>query len=118
MDGIDEAEGLNGSVLIIGFGRFGQVAQPGARWRAASTSRIIDNDTEMIRAAGEFGFKVYYGDGTRLDVLHATGAGTGAGHPGLRRQAGRRATASSSWCRRVPAGACSCAPTTAATRWS
>ena len=29
----------------------------------------------MIRAAGQFGFKVYYGDGTRLDVLHASGAG-------------------------------------------
>jgi glutathione-regulated potassium-efflux system protein KefB len=28
----------------------------------------------MIRAAGRFGFKVYYGDGTRLDVLHASGA--------------------------------------------
>lgn len=29
----------------------------------------------MIRAAAQFGFKVYYGDGTRLDVLHASGAG-------------------------------------------
>jgi glutathione-regulated potassium-efflux system protein KefB len=29
----------------------------------------------MIRAAGNFGFKVYYGDGARLDVLHASGAG-------------------------------------------
>jgi glutathione-regulated potassium-efflux system protein KefB len=35
---------------------------------------IIDTDTEMIRSAEEFGFKVYYGDGTRLDVLHASGA--------------------------------------------
>jgi glutathione-regulated potassium-efflux system protein KefB len=30
----------------------------------------------MIRAAAEFGFKIYYGDGTRLDVLRASGAGT------------------------------------------
>jgi glutathione-regulated potassium-efflux system protein KefB len=30
----------------------------------------------MIRSAEEFGFKVYYGDGTRLDVLHASGAAT------------------------------------------
>jgi glutathione-regulated potassium-efflux system protein KefB len=29
---------------------------------------------EMIQAAGNFGFKVYYGDGTRLDVLRASGA--------------------------------------------
>jgi glutathione-regulated potassium-efflux system protein KefB len=36
---------------------------------------IIDNDTEMIQAAARFGFKIYYGDGTRLDVLRAAGAG-------------------------------------------
>ena len=36
---------------------------------------IIDNDMEMIQAASQFGFKVYYGDGTRLDILHAAGAG-------------------------------------------
>ena len=36
---------------------------------------LIDTDTEMIRAAAPFGFKVYYGDGCRLDVLHAAGAG-------------------------------------------
>ena len=36
---------------------------------------IIDNDVEMIQAAGQFGFKVYYGDGARLDVLRASGAG-------------------------------------------
>jgi glutathione-regulated potassium-efflux system protein KefB len=35
---------------------------------------LIETDVEMIRAAENFGFKVYYGDGTRLDVLHASGA--------------------------------------------
>jgi glutathione-regulated potassium-efflux system protein KefB len=35
---------------------------------------IIDTDTEMIRSAADFGFKIYYGDGTRLDVLKASGA--------------------------------------------
>ena len=29
----------------------------------------------MIEAAGRFGARVYYGDGTRLDVLRAAGAG-------------------------------------------
>jgi glutathione-regulated potassium-efflux system protein KefB len=38
------------------------------------TWSIIENDTDMIRAAAQFGFKVFYGDGTRLDVLHASGA--------------------------------------------
>src|SRR5690606_34696267 len=32
---------------------------------------IIDNDPEMIQQAARFGFRVYYGDGTRLDVLRA-----------------------------------------------
>jgi len=35
---------------------------------------IIESDIEMIRSAAEFGFKVYYGDGTRLDVLRTSGA--------------------------------------------
>ena len=35
---------------------------------------IIDIDTEMIATATSMGFKVYFGDGTRLDILHAAGA--------------------------------------------
>jgi glutathione-regulated potassium-efflux system protein KefB len=35
---------------------------------------IIDTDNEMIRVAGYMGFKVYFGDGTRLDILRAAGA--------------------------------------------
>jgi glutathione-regulated potassium-efflux system protein KefB len=74
MDGVDVAEDLHGSALIIGFGRFGQVASQSLLARGIDIS-IIDIDTEMIRVAGEFGFKVYYGDGCRLDVLRAAGAG-------------------------------------------
>ena len=74
MDGVDVAEGLVGSVLVIGFGRFGQIASQALLARNVDVS-IIDNDTDMIRAAAGFGFKVYYGDGKRLDVLHASGAG-------------------------------------------
>jgi glutathione-regulated potassium-efflux system protein KefB len=72
-DGVEKADGLEGRVLIIGFGRFGQVASQLLLARGVDVS-IIDMDTEMIRAAGDFGFKVYYGDGTRLDILHAAGA--------------------------------------------
>ncbi len=74
MDGIDAAEDLHGSALVIGFGRFGQVASQSLLARGIDVS-IIDIDTEMIRVAGDFGFKVYYGDGCRLDVLRAAGAG-------------------------------------------
>lgn len=74
LDGVDVADGLSGSVLIIGFGRFGQIASQPLILRGVDVS-IIDNDVEMIQAAANFGFKVYYGDGTRLDILHAAGAG-------------------------------------------
>ncbi len=59
---------------MIGFGRFGQVVSQCLLAEKAEVS-IIDNDVEMIQAAGNFGFRIYYGDGTRLDVLHAAGAG-------------------------------------------
>ncbi|MEO8366730.1 MAG: monovalent cation:proton antiporter-2 (CPA2) family protein [Pseudoxanthomonas sp.] len=73
MDGVEEANGLTGSVLIIGFGRFGQVMSQSLLARDVDVT-IIDSDIEMIRSAEEFGFKIYYGDGTRLDVLHSSGA--------------------------------------------
>ncbi len=75
LEGIEAASGLSGSVLIIGFGRFGQVMSQSLLARNVDVS-IIDTDIEMIQSAGEFGFKVYYGDGTRLDVLRASGAST------------------------------------------
>ena len=74
LEGVDIADGLTGSVLVIGFGRFGQIAAQPLLLRGIDVS-IIDNDVEMIQAAADFGFKVYYGDGTRLDILRAAGAG-------------------------------------------
>ncbi|RPD86382.1 monovalent cation:proton antiporter-2 (CPA2) family protein [Luteimonas sp. 100069] len=73
LDGVDVVANQNGSVLIIGFGRFGQVMSQSLLARDVDVT-IIDTDIEMIQSAAEFGFKVYYGDGTRLDVLHASGA--------------------------------------------
>ena len=74
-EGMEAPDGLQAQVLIIGFGRFGQIAsQPLLARRCAIT--IIDDDPEMIRAAETFGFKVWFGDGTRLDILHAAGAHT------------------------------------------
>jgi glutathione-regulated potassium-efflux system protein KefB len=73
IDGVDRARGLRERVLIIGFGRFAQVVAQPLLARDVDVS-IIDMDVEMIQAAGNFGFKVYYGDGSRLDVLRASGA--------------------------------------------
>ncbi|WP_426037247.1 monovalent cation:proton antiporter-2 (CPA2) family protein [Brevundimonas sp. DC300-4] len=72
-DGVDRAANLRERVLIIGFGRFAQVVAQPLLARDVDVS-IIDMDVEMIQAAGKFGFKVYYGDGSRLDVLRASGA--------------------------------------------
>jgi glutathione-regulated potassium-efflux system protein KefB len=73
LDGIDEADGLSGRVLCIGFGRFAQVVSQALLARRVEMA-VLDTDVEMIRAAGNFGFKVYYGDGNRLDVLQTSGA--------------------------------------------
>ncbi len=73
LEGVDEARGLRERVLIIGFGRFAQVVSQPLLARDVDVS-IIDHDVDMIQAAGSFGFKVYYGDGARLDVLRASGA--------------------------------------------
>jgi len=75
LDGVEAVGEQTGSVLIIGFGRFGQVMSQSLLARDVDVT-IIDTDIEMIQSAARFGFKVYYGDGGRLDVLHASGAGT------------------------------------------
>jgi len=71
-DGMERPDGLSGNILVIGFGRFSQIVSQPILARGYTVS-TIDIDPEMIRAAASFGFKVYYGDGTRLDILHSAG---------------------------------------------
>lgn len=73
MDGVEAVSEHTANVLIIGFGRVGQIASQGVLARGA-TLTIIDHDTQVIRDTAAYGFKVYYGDGSRPDVLHAAGA--------------------------------------------
>ncbi|SOC35770.1 Kef-type potassium/proton antiporter (CPA2 family) [Rhizobium subbaraonis] len=73
MEGVETADGLSASVLLIGFGRFGQIVSQPLLSNGCSIS-IIETDTDAIRNARDFGFKVHYGDGSRLDILHAAGA--------------------------------------------
>ncbi|MEZ2407582.1 monovalent cation:proton antiporter-2 (CPA2) family protein [Bosea sp. OAE752] len=68
-DGVGDSQ-----VMVIGFGRFGQVVTQALLLQHVNIT-VIDSDVEQIRAAARFGFKVYYGDGMRLDVLRAAGAG-------------------------------------------
>jgi glutathione-regulated potassium-efflux system protein KefB len=66
-------DGANGSVIVVGFGRFGQMVTQVLLAQNIDTT-VIDKDVERIRSAARFGFKIYYGDGMRLDVLRAAGA--------------------------------------------
>ena len=60
-------------VIIAGLGRVGQVV---ARLLNASGYHptVLDDDPDHVEQSREFGFRVFYGDATRLDLLHAAGA--------------------------------------------
>ena len=61
------------NALVVGYGRFGQtVAQTLMAGGIGVT--LVDSDVEMIDVAEQFGAKVYFGDGTRLDLLRQAGA--------------------------------------------
>ena len=66
-----KADGAN--AVIVGYGRFGQTVGQMLITQDIPVT-LIDTDIEMIDIAGEFGAKVYYGDGTRLDLLRQAGA--------------------------------------------
>jgi monovalent cation:proton antiporter-2 (CPA2) family protein len=73
LDGPDKSPETD--VIVVGYGRFGQtVAQMLMAKRVGVT--LIDKAPSMIETAGEFGTKVYYGDGMRLDLLRTAGAET------------------------------------------
>ena len=60
-------------IIIAGFGRYGQIIgrMLGAQGIAAT---VLDHDADMIEAARSFGYKVFYGDATRMDMLRTAGA--------------------------------------------
>ncbi|MEQ8657476.1 MAG: monovalent cation:proton antiporter-2 (CPA2) family protein [Hyphomicrobiales bacterium] len=59
-------------VLIIGFGRFGQFVSQTVQ-AGGERVTVIDTDADRIRDAKRFKARIYYGDGTRLDILAAAG---------------------------------------------
>ena len=68
----EDFEGAGADVLIIGFSRFAQIAAQ-VLMAGGTDVTIIDHSAERIRAAGRFGFRIYFGDGTRKEVLLAAG---------------------------------------------
>jgi glutathione-regulated potassium-efflux system ancillary protein KefC len=71
---LDEiSEPQEAPVIIAGFGRYGQII--GRLLNAQGiTATVLDHDADMIDAARAFGYKVFYGDATRLDLLRTAGA--------------------------------------------
>ncbi|HYN45087.1 MAG TPA: NAD-binding protein, partial [Allosphingosinicella sp.] len=69
----DEPVADGSDALIVGYGRFGQTVGQMLVAQGIGVT-LIDTDIEMIDVAGSFGAKVYYGDGTRLDMLRQAGA--------------------------------------------
>jgi glutathione-regulated potassium-efflux system ancillary protein KefC len=69
----DEIEPNEDHVIVAGFGRFGQIV---GRFLYASGVRltVLDHDPDQVDVLRRFGFKVFYGDATRADLLRAAGA--------------------------------------------
>jgi glutathione-regulated potassium-efflux system ancillary protein KefC len=68
----DEIESEHAPVIIAGFGRFGQII---GRLLFASGVRatVLDHDPDQIELLKKFGFRVFFGDVTRMELLHAAG---------------------------------------------
>jgi glutathione-regulated potassium-efflux system protein KefC len=69
----DPIEDDHAPVIIAGFGRFGQIV---GRVLLASgvKATVLDHDPDQIELLRRFNFRIYYGDVSRLDLLHAAGA--------------------------------------------
>jgi glutathione-regulated potassium-efflux system ancillary protein KefC len=72
-ENFDTIEPDGSEVLIAGFGRFGQII---GRLLFASGVRatVLDHDPEQIELLRKFGFRIFYGDATRIDLLESAGA--------------------------------------------
>jgi glutathione-regulated potassium-efflux system ancillary protein KefC len=67
------SEPQSASVVIAGFGRYGQIV---GRLLLAQgiTPTVLDHDADMVETLRSFGYRVFYGDATRLDLLRTAGA--------------------------------------------
>jgi monovalent cation:proton antiporter-2 (CPA2) family protein len=63
------------SAIVVGYGRFGQTVAQMMMAKGIGVT-IIDKKPAQIELSGEFGTKVYYGDGVRVDLLRVAGAET------------------------------------------
>lgn len=64
----------NNPVVVAGYGRFGQIVSRLLMAEGIQTT-LLDHDAGQIELTGRFGYKVYYGDASRVELLEAAGAG-------------------------------------------
>jgi monovalent cation:proton antiporter-2 (CPA2) family protein len=69
----DEIEERDNPVILAGVGRFGHIVARLLVVNGFGTT-VLDNDAEQVETLGRFGIKSFYGDATRLDLLHTAGA--------------------------------------------
>jgi CPA2 family monovalent cation:H+ antiporter-2 len=60
-------------VILVGFGHFGSTIGRFLRANGVGAT-ILDNDSDRVELLRKMGFKVYYGDATRVDLLRSAGA--------------------------------------------
>jgi len=70
-DRIDD--GHAAPVIIAGFGRYGQIVGR-LLYASGFSATVLEHDAEQVEAVRRFGWQVYYGDATRLDLLRSAGA--------------------------------------------
>ena len=61
-------------VVVAGYGRFGQIVSRLLMAEGIRTT-LLDHDAGQIELTGRFGYKVFYGDASRVELLEAAGAG-------------------------------------------
>ena len=83
LDGPDKSPET--SAIVVGYGRFGQTVAQMLMAKSIGVT-LIDKKPSMIERADEFGTKVYYGDGVRLDLLAHRRRGNRQDHRLLQRQ--------------------------------
>jgi glutathione-regulated potassium-efflux system ancillary protein KefC len=67
------AEPQDAPVIIAGFGRYGQIVGR-LLFACGLAATVLEHDADQVEAVRRFGWKVFYGDATRLDLLRVAGA--------------------------------------------
>ena len=69
----EEIEAAPNQVIVAGYGRFGQIVSRLLNADGIKTT-LLDHDSSQIELTGRFGYKVFYGDASRVQLLQAAGA--------------------------------------------